>query len=664
MRHLATVVISGAPPIAQAGRCTISGTRQTAKCTIEYAPNIGFLDVGEQLRNAAKQLVDIWFEHNSIFPGLTFTLTRQANGDWNIEIDVAAAPAAAVTSTSSASGWEQDSEFDLDDLEPAAGSSGYAQAQPSSAPPPPPGSARGLGGPPPGFGAPPPVPGSPPPGPAGPTPGYSSPPPGPGSQPPGYPPGPGSPAPGYGSPPPVPGGPPQPPGVYQDRGAPPMPNSGAPIPGGLAGNQPPGGFQSPGAPGGFQQQGGFQPPGSPVARGAFLDDDEFQPIGQGQQTGGLQSSGYQSGGYQSTGFANPDSQQGVSGNDDGYSNDNDQFEALADSGRNGSSSERESPDDGQSPRKPRRGAARGGMVSTGPQANPKTIKTIIIGVLSVILLAGAGTGLFFLLSQKKAVRPPKTFEETRKDFETNLTRRAEAPQEFDNAAPEQVKVVEYESGDRKLMAWLVLPDREPPFPAVVFAHDGFALSRADYTNAVPFVSHGFAVLIPSWRGENGNPGDFEMCYGEVDDLVAAIDYMATRKKIDKGSIFAAGQGVGATSVMLAAELSPHLRKAAACGGRPDMFEAGEAYEHAPFDQRNAEERLMRSPQQFVDDLKCPLLLLYGDKDPGHKFFKEQAEKMSKDSKKFPVLVEEIEGATHQTALAPAIQRMITFFNAR
>lgn len=473
------------------------------------------------------------------------------------------------------------------------------------------------------------------------------------------------------------------PGGFGNAGAPPNPGGfpgapGAQAPGGFQTPGGQGGFHPPGAPGGFgapgaqSNPGGFQPPGgqggfgnTPAApAGGFQNEDEFQPIGQMQQPGGFQNQGHQSGGYQTTGYDNSAAQTTGFGNDDGYSDSDGQFSTQDAADGSEAGSDGEHSNDDSSPRKPRRGAARGGMVTSGPQANPKTIKTVIIGVLAVILLAGVGTGAFFLLSQKKTVRPPKTFEETRKDFETNLTRRVEAPQEFDNTAPDQVKVVEYESGDKKLMAWLVLPDREPPYPAVIFAHDGFALSRADYTNAVPFVSHGFAVLIPSWRGENSNPGDFEMCYGEVDDLVAAIDYMASRKKIDKGSIFAAGQGVGATTVMLAAELSPHLRKAAACGGRPDMFEAGEAYEHAPFDQRNAEERLMRSPQQFVDDLKCPMLLLYGDKDPSHKFFKEQAEKMSKDSKKFPILVEDITGATHQTALAPAIQRMITFFNAR
>jgi dienelactone hydrolase len=565
MRNLASAVISGAPPIASAGRCTIFGARNNVQCTVEYAPNIGFLDVGEQLRNACFQLVEIWFDHNTIFPGLTFTLTKQPDGDWNIEISVASAPPPAPAPTAGAApatdGWDQDSEFQgLDDYGGGRGQGGYQQPQP----------------------------------------GYQQ-----------------------------QGGYQQQPGGYQDAGYQQQ------QPGG-GGFQNAGGYQnSPGAqnPGGYVNQHGAPNPEAPPGQGGYQNAGGYQDAGGFQDAGEFQDGGYD----QQTGDYQDDSQQG---------DDQDEEQQQQ-----------------STPRKPR-GAARGGMVSTKPQANPQKIKMILISVAAFILLVGAGTGLFFLLTQKKAVQQEKTFEETRKSFETNISKHAEAPQEYNNTAPDQVKVVEYPSGDRKLMAWLVLPDREPPFPAVVFAHDGFALSRADYTSAVPFVSHGFAVLIPSWRGENGNPGDFEMCYGEVDDLVAAIDYMASRKKIDKDSIFAAGHGVGATNVMLAAELSPHLRKAAACGGRPDMFEAGEAYEHAPFDQRNAEERLMRSPQQFLNDLKCPMLLLYGDKDPGHKFFLEQAKKMEKESKNHPVLVEELPGVTHQTALAPAIQRMITFFNAR
>lgn len=318
----------------------------------------------------------------------------------------------------------------------------------------------------------------------------------------------------------------------------------------------------------------------------------------------------------------------------------------------------------QSSRKPSgRRMGRTGVVLEQKRSTPPWVKAAIIGVVALLVVGSIGGGVFYIMSQNKP--PPKAvpFDAARKAFETELTNRVEAPQKYDNTAPDEVRAVEYESGDRKLMAWLVLPDRDPPFPAVVFAHDGFALSRGDYDTAVQFIDKGFAVLIPSFRAENGNPGDFEMCYGEVDDLVNAIDYLATRKKVDAKNIFAAGKGVGATNVMLAAELSPHLKKVAVLGGRPDMVESG-TYENAPFDAKNEKELIMRSPGRFPNDLKCPMLLLYAGDDPAHKLFQEQARKMEKECKTEPILVEELPGVTHESALAPAITRMITFFHAR
>lgn len=294
---------------------------------------------------------------------------------------------------------------------------------------------------------------------------------------------------------------------------------------------------------------------------------------------------------------------------------------------------------------------------------PPWVKTALISVAAIIVVGGIGGGAFYLISQIKPPPKPVPILEARKGFETNLTKRIEAPQEFDENAPEGVKVIEYESGDRKLTGWLVLPDREPPFPAIVYAHDGFALNRGDYDNVKPFVDRGFAVLLPSFRGENGNPGDFEMCYGEVDDLVNAIEYMASRKKVDPKSIFGVGFGVGATNVMLAAELSSNLRKVAVCGGRPDMAADGTAYENAPF-QRTENELIMRSPGRFHADLKSPMLLLYAENEPAHKLFQEQAKTMEKDCKTEPILVEALPGVTHDTAIAPAISRMIKFFDAR
>jgi dipeptidyl aminopeptidase/acylaminoacyl peptidase len=39
-------------------------------------------------------------------------------------------------------------------------------------------------------------------------------------------------------------------------------------------------------------------------------------------------------------------------------------------------------------------------------------------------------------------------------------------------------------------------------------------------------------MTPTLRGENGNPGNFECFYGEVDDVIAAGRYLATLPYVD------------------------------------------------------------------------------------------------------------------------------------
>ncbi len=248
---------------------------------------------------------------------------------------------------------------------------------------------------------------------------------------------------------------------------------------------------------------------------------------------------------------------------------------------------------------------------------------------------------------------------------TKLTAHKPADAKFDNTVPSGWKLVHYRSGDKQLVAWMAIPSTPGPHPAIVFAHGGFALNASYAAAMVPFLKAGYAVLLPSWRGENGNPGSYEMCFGEADDAVAAIDFMSEQPGIDKNRIFAGGHSVGATIMMLAAEMSPKLKKVGVSGGFPDMFTAGQSYGDAPFNDGIASERLIRSPGRFVGDLKCPLLLCYGGDEhaEGEAFFLSQAKKMQTDAAelKKSVKIEVIPKADHFSALPGAISKMLAFF---
>ncbi len=332
------------------------------------------------------------------------------------------------------------------------------------------------------------------------------------------------------------------------------------------------------------------------------------------------------------------------------------------------------------------------QLSKGQQA-------LLIGIVVLFFAIG---GIVSVVMQQKQITDLKSapLAEIYKTYKTELIKQGPADPKYDNSLPADVKPVLYESDGAKLMGWLAIPEQpgagggkgskgkkaksaakpaaksagksaKPKAkvialkrPAVIYLHGGTSLGGGDFDDAArKFYESGFIVFMPSMRGENGNPGSSEMCFGEVKDAMAAVEYVSKLPEVDKNLIFVAGHSIGGTNAMLLAEVCPGIRKVAACGGYPNMYHTG-PYPDAPF-KDETKERFYRSPQQFVSELKCPLLLLYGGDDKGDVMYAEQAEEMrregAKDLKK--IKVETIPHKDHFTALSPAIDSMIEFFRS-
>jgi dipeptidyl aminopeptidase/acylaminoacyl peptidase len=132
-------------------------------------------------------------------------------------------------------------------------------------------------------------------------------------------------------------------------------------------------------------------------------------------------------------------------------------------------------------------------------------------------------------------------------FESQLTISSPAPQDYsDDEPPEGVQVVHYLSGDMSLKAWLALPEdvSDKKRPGVVYIHGGFAFGTGDFIDAQPFRDAGFVVMTPMLRGENGNPGNFELFLGEVDDAASAVKWLASQPFIDPKRLYVFGHSTG------------------------------------------------------------------------------------------------------------------------
>lgn len=257
--------------------------------------------------------------------------------------------------------------------------------------------------------------------------------------------------------------------------------------------------------------------------------------------------------------------------------------------------------------------------------------------------------------------------EHRKNHRTKLQRLDPSPQEApDNLESSRLgQWLNFESDGRLLFGCLRLPKGTGPHPAVVYCHGGFALGDSDIQAIDPLVDQGFAVFVPAWRGENGNAGSLELYYGEADDAVAAMEFLARLPHVEENAIYLAGHSAGATTALLAAELSDRPQAVMACGPVLDMTRlvevAGEqTFEEAPFAIREQQETNSRSPGRFLNNLNCPAQLVYGDDEL---ILIAQAESVSGQVRKqgLDVSTKVIPETDHFSVLPAAIQSAAAFF---
>lgn len=110
--------------------------------------------------------------------------------------------------------------------------------------------------------------------------------------------------------------------------------------------------------------------------------------------------------------------------------------------------------------------------------------------------------------------------------------------------PDGARAVHYGGATGPLLAWFATPPGPGPHPLLVYLHGGFALAPSDFEAVRPVLDAGFAVMTPSWRGENGNPGALELLFGELDDAAAAIAWARGQPEVDARRVHVLGHSVG------------------------------------------------------------------------------------------------------------------------
>lgn len=257
------------------------------------------------------------------------------------------------------------------------------------------------------------------------------------------------------------------------------------------------------------------------------------------------------------------------------------------------------------------------------------------------------------------------YSAAREHFHTALTHRGKSPGRFDAlSTPAGATEIEFASGPLTLKAWLFVPASaaETRHPAVLFLHGGFAFGNEDWEMAKPFRDAGFVVLAPRLRAENGQQGSFSLLYDEVEDVLAAAEFLCNEPVVDPERLHLAGHSIGGTLALLASMSSDRFRSVASFSASPDQVvycKLGINEQDIPFDRSDPTELEMRSPLAFAASFKCPVRMYYGSNEPHFHLSTQRTVEIAREHK-LDVAAQRITG-DHDSAVPEAMRRSIEFF---
>ena len=199
-------------------------------------------------------------------------------------------------------------------------------------------------------------------------------------------------------------------------------------------------------------------------------------------------------------------------------------------------------------------------------------------------------------------------------------------------------LVHYPSRDGKwtLSALAYVPNniqRNGKFPAIVYIHGGPAAQSVDSFNRFIqyIVNQGYLVIAPNYRGSTGYGKQFtdanlgDSGGGDLNDVLDAAEWIKKSGFVDPKKLIVMGGSYGGYLSMMAVTKAPDMWAAGVpivpfvnwfteiANEDPSLREYDLATMGDPVKNKALYED--RSPINFVDQIKAPLLLLAGGNDP-------------------------------------------------
>jgi len=233
-------------------------------------------------------------------------------------------------------------------------------------------------------------------------------------------------------------------------------------------------------------------------------------------------------------------------------------------------------------------------------------------------------GLFISCSNIKESDTENSYLEEWEKFNTELIKEEKSFQKYEEFEKERknIRLVKYQSDSLKLKGLLNIQNIDSLIrkPVMVYFHGGFALSYREMEITQVFTDAGFIVFAPTYRGENGNPGYFELFMGEVRDAKAAIHWISNLEFVDEENIYIFGWSVGGGIVL---NLSLHDDIPVKLGGSSagiydhDLIRSWATEDDMivfPYDYTNKCENYFRLPLYNLRNMIRPHFTYIGEED--------------------------------------------------
>lgn len=211
--------------------------------------------------------------------------------------------------------------------------------------------------------------------------------------------------------------------------------------------------------------------------------------------------------------------------------------------------------------------------------------------------------------------------EARRGFKTNLRLRRGAKESPEQAPAKIFQTITYPAPPGNLAAYLSPDPRDgKKHPAIIWITGGDCNSigdvwspapRANDQTAAAFRKAGIIMMFPSLRGGHDNPGLKEGFLGEVEDVLAAAEFLEKQEYVDPKRIYLGGHSTGGTLALLVAESSSRFRAVFAYGPVGDVSGYGDESGFLPFDLRNRQEVKLRSPGYWLGSVQSPVWVFEG-----------------------------------------------------